>query len=255
MNCNLSGTGVLVTRAAHQAEPLCDLIEAHGGKAVRFPVLEIRPLQPAALPESVSSSDIIIFISPNAARCGMVAIGGIQRLVGRTIAAVGKMTARTLEAAGLTVSIVPQGEADSEALLAHPELQQVNGKRIVIIRGEGGRALLGDTLIQRGADLSYVEVYQRRCPAVDSAPLLKQWHEIQVVTSTSIDMLNNLLTLLGEEGLQLLRQTPLLVISPRMQQRARELGIKKIILADGAGDKAILTALCEWKRQLGACME
>ncbi|MEA3242729.1 MAG: uroporphyrinogen-III synthase, partial [Pseudomonadota bacterium] len=39
----LQGVGVLVTRPAHQADSLCELIRQQGGTAIRFPVLEIRP--------------------------------------------------------------------------------------------------------------------------------------------------------------------------------------------------------------------
>ena len=251
MSCDLSGTGVLVTRAAHQAEPLCKLIEAQGGRAVRFPVLEIEPLKPADLKQDIKHSDIVIFISPNAVRCGMDALGDTALLNGRQIAAVGKATAHALIEAGVQVTIVPEQQADSESLLAHPLLQQVSNKQIVIIRGIGGRALLGDSLNQRGAEVTYAEVYQRRCPQHDAKALLKLWpQQIDIATSTSIDMLNNLVRLLGERGAQLLRGTPLLVISSRMEARAKELGVEQIILADGASDQAIIAALCNWRQQM-----
>ena len=35
----LTGIGVLVTRPEHQANHLCQLIEAEGGAAVRYPAL------------------------------------------------------------------------------------------------------------------------------------------------------------------------------------------------------------------------
>jgi hypothetical protein len=39
----LTGIGVLVTRPEHQASHLCQLIEAEGGAAVRYPALVIKP--------------------------------------------------------------------------------------------------------------------------------------------------------------------------------------------------------------------
>ncbi len=248
MNCDLSDTGILVTRASHQAESLCNLIKAHGGRVVLFPVVEIQPLQPTTLISSICNSDIVIFISPNAVHCGLAALNKQSQLSGKKIAAVGKATARALKAEGVEVNIVPQGKSDSEALLAHPGLQQVMGKAVVIVRGIGGRPLLGDTLLERGAQLSYAEVYQRRCPTTNSTPLLNQWGKIQVVTSTSIDMLHNLISLMGEKGLPLLKRTPLLVISSRMLQSAKALGFQQIILARGASDQAIFAALCQWKQ-------
>jgi uroporphyrinogen-III synthase len=249
VSCNLSSTGILVTRATHQAEPLCNLIKAQGGHVIHFPVLEIQPLKPDTFTASTNSSDIIIFISPNAVHCGLAALNSRSQLHNKLIAAVGRATARTLETEGVTVDILPQGSADSETLLQHTQLQQVEGKSIVIVRGEGGRPLLGETLSARGAQLSYAEVYRRICPSTDSSALLKQWHKIDVITSTSIDMLNNLVTLLGDKALPQLKSTPLLVISPRMQQQAKALGFQQIILADGASDPAILAALCKWRQE------
>lgn len=248
MRCDLSSMGILVTRADHQAEPLCRLIEASGGRTVRFPVLEIQPQKPDDLLKLLNDSDILIFISPNSVHYCLSAIDNNPHLINRKIiAAVGQATASALEAAGISTTIVPQERADSEALLAHDELQQVEGKQITIVRGAGGRALLGDTLLQRGAIVRYAEVYKRLCPTTDNRALLKQWPKIQVVTSTSIEMLNNLVALLGEEGFALLKVTPLLVISSRMQQSAKELGFQHIILSKGASDQAIMAALCQWK--------
>ena len=58
---------MLVTRPAHQAKRLCELIEVRGGQAVLHPVLEItEPEDPAVLAhiiERLDDFDIAIFIS------------------------------------------------------------------------------------------------------------------------------------------------------------------------------------------------
>jgi len=172
--CDLDGAGILVTRAAHQADGLCQLIRNQGGRAIKFPTLEIlAPADPEPLKKlisGISECHIAIFISPNAVswRLGYLRDTGLPE--GLKLAAVGSSTARALAAAGYTVDIVPDVQFDSEALLATPELQSVQGKRIIIFRGEGGRALLGDTLVERGADVVYAEVYRRACPDVDPSP-------------------------------------------------------------------------------------
>ena len=58
---------------------------------------------------------------------------------------------------------------NSEALLAAASLRQVAGKRILILRGQEGRNLLGDELARRGAQVDYCEVYRRALPATGAA--------------------------------------------------------------------------------------
>jgi len=249
--CDLAGAGVLITRAKHQSTPLCELIRTHGGHPILFPALEIgSPNNPNITQSQLAQLDrfdIAIFISPNAVSHGLAMLEDKTPLRQLKIAAVGESTARTLKQAGLTVEITPTDRFDSEALLETPELHQVENLRIIIFRGKGGRQLLGDTLQRRGAEVTYAEVYQRTCPTTDPTELLTTWSTaVQVVTATSIDILNNLTTLLGTRGLQKLRGTPLLVVSKRMQIEAQQLGCQKIILAQRADDKSVLKALCKW---------
>ena len=68
-------------------------------------------------------------------------------------AAVGKGSADALKHYGINEVLVPVEHFDSEALLQQEQLQNMIGKRVVIFRGNGGRGVLGDTLMQRGAFL------------------------------------------------------------------------------------------------------
>jgi len=240
---DLAGLGVLVTRPVHQAETLCRLIEDHGGRPVRYPALEILPpLDRDAARELVRGHwDLAIYISPNAARLAVSFTGGYPRAA--CVGAVGQGTARALQQAGVGVDLLPE-RFDSEGLLALPELRDAAGKRVLIVRGEGGRPLLGDTLTARGARVSYAEVYRRAAPVIDPAPLLARWQrDVQVVTATSPDILQNLFAMLGDAGRPLLCATPLVVISERMEQSARRLGVQRIIRAGGADDETLLKAL------------
>ena len=248
-NCDLSGAGILVTRAAHQAGPLCDLIRTHHGRPVRFPTIEITgPKDPelaGMLLGAVADFDIVMFISPNAVSrsLGLLPAEGIPPAM--KVAAVGRGTAKHLSEAGIPVDLIPEGRFDSEALLDSPALSAPAGKRILIVRGEGGRALLGDTLSERDAMVTYAEVYRRRCPTGDAAQLLQAWdRDVDMVTATSRDILENLFHLLGPEGNLQLRRTPLVVISERMRERARELGCLQISVARRADDSSVFEAIC-----------
>jgi len=248
MACDLKGKGVLVTRAVHQAEGLIGLVEASGGRAIAYPCLEIASARDSdsARERLGQACDLAIFISPNAVRHAAALLDG-ERLQARHIAAVGEATARALRDAGMPADRVPEQRYDSEGLLALPELQQMQGQTVVIVRGDGGRPLLGDSLRARGAKVGYAEVYRRLRPATDPAPLLGRWaEEVDIVTATSAEVLDNLVAMLGEAGWPRLRSTPLVVISERMAERARGLGFERVLLAAGAEDAEVLRALCDW---------
>ena len=240
---------MLVTRPAHQAAQLCELIEANGGRPLSFPALEISP---ASAPDQAvkllrQPADLFIFISPNAVSHALRLLGEQLLWEGARLAAVGGATAQALREAGYRVDLQPAERFDSEGMLALPELARVTGQRVVIVRGEGGRALLGDTLKSRGAELVYAEVYRRGRPRLDPSALLQGWRQqVDLVTATSSEILSNLVAMLGRAGWPLLSRTPLLVISERMREQAEELGFKTLLVAPNASNRGIVTRLCNW---------
>lgn len=236
-----------MTRPREQAAGLCALIETAGGRAICFPAVSIvPPPDPAAAAGLLSGpADLLVFVSRNAVERSLPLFPGGRLPGGPRLAAVGKATAGALAAAGRAPDLVPAGRYDSESLLALPELQNLRGRRVVIVRGQGGRALLGDTMAERGADLSYAEVYRRALPDADPAPLLARWaKDVQLVTATSGEILDNLVTLLGDTGRAPLVSTPLAVVSERTREAARELGFVRVELADRADDSSLVAALC-----------
>ena len=248
----LAGRTVLVTRPAHQAAAQARMVEAAGGEAFVFPALEIEAVEADRLADTLAylvGADIAIFISPNAAQFGMAAIrahGGLPG--GLRVCAVGPGTARELAAQGVEGVITPDGQ-DSEALLALPQLQAVAGKRAVIVRGVGGRALVADTLRARGAEVRFLECYRRTCPHADAAPLLARWQAggIDAVTVASAETLHNLAALLGAAGAPLLAATPLFAPHEKIAVAARRFGIAHVIATPG-GDAGLLDGLVNWFR-------
>ena len=248
----LAGHTVLVTRPVRQAAELVHKVEAAGGEAYTFPALEIEAVELNQLDvplAHLAEADIAIFISPNAAQFGMAAIRAGGRLSAATMVfAVGPGTARALQAQGLGQVIIPPGQ-DSEALLALPQLQNVTGKRVMIVRGVGGRALLADTLRARGAEVRLMECYRRTRPQADVAPLLARWRTggIDAVTVTSAETLHNLAVLLGKAGAPLLAATPLFAPHEKIAEAARNFGIAHVIATAG-GDAGLVEGLINWFR-------
>jgi len=248
----LAGRTVLVTRPAHQAAALAQAIWAEGGAAFVFPALAIEAVpanELAAALAQLAAADIAIFISPNAAEFGMAAVRADGRLpTAMRIFAVGPGTARALTAQGVEGVITPDGQ-DSEALLALPQLQDVAGQRVVIVRGVGGRPLLAEALTARGAQVSFMECYRRVLPQADAAPLLAHWQAggIDAVTVTSAETLRNLAALLGEAGTALLASTPLFAPHEKIAEAARSFGIAHVVATPG-GDAGLVEGLVNWFR-------
>lgn len=243
----LAGLRIVVTRPREQAEELAKRIKLLGGKPLLFPLLEIAaPGDARALHElaqSPGSCDMLVFISPNAVRYGMDALGTLPGKV-RAIA-VGQGSARALRDAGVVDVLAPQGRFDSEALLALPELQDVAGRRIAILRGENGRELLGDTLKQRGATVEYIPCYRRSKAVLDVAGLVKA--AADVISVTSSEALEHLAQSLGDPARSGMAAIPLFVPHPRIAEAAHRLGWGKVIIT-GSGDDGLLTSLKAWKQ-------
>ena len=244
--CHLEGLGVLVTRPAQQADGLCELIERAHGRPLRFSTLEIVPTpDPDSARACLSNpGDLLVFVSANAVDHGYALLPDALP-VDLEVAAVGQATARHLREIGLEPTLVPQDSYDSEGLLALPELKEMHGRRVVIVRGNEGRPTLGDRLRERGAEVAYAEVYERRLPQRSAANLVRNWRRlVEVVAVSSNAGLDNLLTLLGESGSELVRATPLVVVSQRMRQHASSLGCQRVHVAASAHDRDVVECLC-----------
>jgi len=244
---NLQGLQILVTRPAGQSEHLCSLILAAGGKPFRFPTLKIVAVAPeAALLQTALASDWLIFTSRNAVDFAIKAFDGKMPELNKVgIAAVGQSTAKALQAAHWRVDCVPADEFSSEGLLAESQLQNVADKTCVIVRGVGGREKLAETLRTRGARPVYLEVYKRCKPDADSAQLTASIaaRQLDAVTITSEEALQNLLVMLNETSVALLKALPLIVVSDRIRQTAEQLGFKRIAVSRQPSDSAILETL------------
>lgn len=214
----LKGLGVLVTRPRAQAAELIAAIEHQGGTAIAFPVIEIVPRVASDIAADVATlprPDIALFVSRNAVCHGLAYANGALK------GAIGSTTAAVIEAAGARVEIVPENGYDSESLLAEPALKDVAGKQIRIIRGDGGRELLASTLSERGAEVHYLSVYERRLPESSRrslATIEATWREgrINVITVMSVETLNNLIDLLPDWCVQHLDEVPLVTPSARV---------------------------------------
>jgi len=252
----LAGRGIVVTRPRETASGLARRIGAAGGRAILYPALEIDPPSDAGSAEKAIDAlerfDLAVFVSPTAVQkaLALMAVRGRGWPPQLVAAAVGLASRSELERLGVPGALAPDTGADSEALLALPELLQCSGKRVVVFRGEGGRELLGDTLRQRGASVTYAACYRRSPPRQDPAPLLEAWRAgaVHALTSSSSAGLAYLARLLEERSAAgLLRETPAFVSHERIAAAAGRLGMRRV-LACGPGDAQMVEALVAYFR-------
>jgi uroporphyrinogen-III synthase len=247
-NLPLANLNIVITRPREQAAGLAQRVEQLGGKALLFPLLEITAVRNEGdLLEQLTrlkQADLAIFISPNAVNYAMAAIRAAGSLpASLQIAAVGQGSANALREQGFSDVIAPTERFDSEGLLALQELHNVAGKQVMILRGDGGRETLGDTLKARGAQVEYVTCYLRGKPGFDAAAL--QAAAPDAITVTSSEALGYLWEMLGAAGSAGLASLPLLVPHERIAAAARQQGWQQIIVTD-SGDDGLLSGLIAW---------
>ena len=252
---DLSGINVLNTRPLARADALQTALLATGAIVAQLPLLEIETLALSAeARQSLLDLDRyrwVFVVSPTAAELGLQHLGDYWpqwRPITVDWLAVGESTAQVLRQALLN-PIVPDEES-SEGLLRLPVFQQrQTGDRLLVLRGEGGRNLVRDSLDGQGVGVDYVELYRRRLPP----DTMIRWQQListqglpDVVILTSGESLQHWLAIAGEAAMSVIP----LVISPRLAVIAQKAGLKPCIIAASTRPEAIIDALLTWRNSL-----
>lgn len=251
---DFTGWTILVTRPRAQAEGLARRIEVLGGKAFRFPTIEILP---ARNPDSVRARllrledfHIAVFVSTNAVEHALALLAAERLPPGLMLAAPGAATARELAAHGYPDVLTPADRETSEGLAALPAMTAVRDRRIAILRGEGaGRDWLAETLASRGADVRYIECYRRLPTDANPAPLREALDagDIQAIIATSVETLESLIRIVGDAMRARLITLPIACASERIGTQARLLGFRDVCIAASASATALTDALVAWR--------
>jgi uroporphyrinogen-III synthase len=254
---------VLVTRPAGQAGALCASLEQAGFSACSQPMLELVALATADdLQQQVLAGldqyQHIIFISGNAVDFGMGWIRSAWPALpdGPAWYAIGDVTAKRLQENDVAAVNTASGMT-SESLLQHPALRGVDRQRVLIVKGEGGRAKLGEELSARGAFVEELNCYRRQCPVMASGELmqkLESWN-IGLVLVSSGEGLSNMLTLISPPETLKLLSMPVIVPSERVASLAHERGFTTVHRAANASDFAMLSAVQTWWRERERALE
>ena len=249
----LADKTVVVSRPENQADAISLRLSELGAHVIKFPLIAIEPVDDWSAQLDLEQFDYLIFTSRNAVDYFFSGLdtNRVKTFASPTrtqiIAAVGKQTVSALATYGITTDIVPSDTFNSEALLAQSQLLKVKSAKIAIIRGQRGRGLLYETLLSRGAEVEYIDVYRRVCPAQDLSVIDAYLVEnrVDVIMITSAEALQNLYNLGGNQ--QWLANTSLLIGSQRI---ADSFDLRKhqgdVIVADDPSDDQMIGALLNW---------
>lgn len=241
---------LLLTRPAEDCAVTAQALAEQGIYSSSLPLLAIEPF--AETPEQrtlildLDRYHAVIVVSKPAARLGLDLVDRYwpQPPLGPQWFSLGEATGHILSDYGLDVSWSEQG-VDSEALLAHPQLIKALAQpepRVLFIKGEGGRSLLGDNLNAQGVQTDNLTLYRRKQPQYAPNTLLQRLTD---------EALNGLVVTSGQ-GLLSLRAlaadawpipVTLFVPSSRVAEMARQMGMGNIVDCCGAGTPALLNAL------------
>lgn len=232
---------VIVTRPAAQAADWVAQLQAHAIDAVALPLIGIAPVaEPAALHAAwrgLARQRLVVFVSPNAAEQFFA-----QRPVDTPWPAAllagspGPGTTRALVGLGVPAERVvePASDApqfDSESLWLQLRGRDWRDANVLIVRGDGGRDWLAQTLRQAGAQVAHVAAYERVAPAfgaVESAVLRAALDEpaAHLWFFSSSEAIDNLAAVDGCAAEW--RAASAIATHPRIAARARQLGFARV---------------------------
>ncbi|MGF1725902.1 uroporphyrinogen-III synthase [Photobacterium nomapromontoriensis] len=242
---------ILITRPAPDGLQLTQQLNAAGISAIAQPLLQIQqgqqlPLLPQQL-KHLKHGDFLIAVSVHAvdlAHNYLLSIGASWPKNVHYIA-VGHKTAAALKKCTDQPVYSPQTHCDSEGLLKLPILSQAVGRKVLILRGNGGRELIYQHLLQLGAQVNYCETYRRDWLPLDGLSLYQQWRQagVTALVVTSGEQLAHLTQLIPDNAKAWLFHCQLFVPSQRIADQALTLGFRLISNVGSAANGPLFTIL------------
>lgn len=229
----LAGRRVLVTRAAEQADELCDDLEERGAEVLRCPTIQFEPI-PDMRPllgrlERLDEFAWIVFTSTNGVKFFADELG--ERPVPATtrIAVVGASTARAAAELLRAPDLLP-ATFDAEHLLE--AFGDVHGLRFLLPQAEAARPTLAAGLEERGARVDAIPIY-RTTPGNPRESVLEDVRGgVDALTFTSPTTARFFAELLGDDADRVARSATIICIGPVTADAVRDLGWKVAAVAD-----------------------
>lgn len=245
----MSDKPLLVIRPLRDGDIFLKLLSNADIPYRHIPIMTIRSLadsQAEQITDLINQLDqfaYAIFISANAAEIGLPLIAKHWPELPETIEflAVGQQTGQLFSDYGYPVCC-PTLQPNTEGLLNElPQLQDLNGKSVIIFRGGEGRQTLGAELANRGAKVAYCNLYQRLLDPLKVAEAQAFVSEAGCLIAHSGELLQGLGP--GDES-----HIPIIVPSARIAEQARQHGYTDIQIAENALPQSMFNAVLNLRK-------
>ena len=248
----LFGKKIVVTRSRKQAGALSEGLCALGADVIEIPVIRIEPpaelLEFGQLVQDSHGYDWIIFSSPN----GVTAFFDLfykiyddaREIGGVKIAAVGPATAQKVKDYHLKVDIQPS-EYVAEAVLREFRKQgTIENERILIVRPEVARDVLGQELSRMGAIVDEAVAYRTVPETTDFGGTVERYKNegADLITFTSSSTVENFLALNLPQPVGLKTAS----IGPITSKTMKDRNLKVDIEAKQSDIPGLIKAICTY---------
>jgi len=232
---------------------------------IELPTIEIQPPESfarldAAVKE-IERYDWLIFTSVNSVapflarlRAGDKSTASIASI---KVGAIGPETAKRLESAGITASLVPE-RYQAEGILDAVKPEAMRGKRVLIPRAAEAREILPQTLRQWGATVDVVVAYRTALPNIDVGPVaeLLRRRRIDVITFTSSSTVKNFVALFGGKTVtEIAGESVIACIGPITARTTEEMGGRPEIVAKEFTTAGLTRAIIAYFRPKSAAQK
>jgi uroporphyrinogen-III synthase len=252
---SLQGKRVLITRPAGAVDPLIERLAALGAVPLPFPTTTIRvdEQELARLDrclQELHHYDWLVFTSQNAVhlffeRYERVYAGG-GALAQLRLAAVGPATARSLEAHGAHVEVIPD-EYRGDAIAG--EMGDLAGKRVLLPRAHGARAALVEELSRSGASVDEILLYRSVTNNSEALDWVELERGVDYITFTSASTVHAFFELLGERRAGILSGAVLACIGPVTAAALQEYGAAMVLVAQEYTIEGLLQAMLAYEKK------
>jgi uroporphyrinogen-III synthase len=242
MSSPLSGKRVMVTRAREQAATFTKLIEEREGISIEIPLISFQPRNQLLNSIELSEYSWLLFTSANGVRF-FLKQANIPK--GIKVGAVGSKTAQALKRYGIQIDLMPN-DFVAEGLVAALAKQAEPNEKILLPRGNLGRAVLPGQLSKLGYDVTDLPIYDTVIPFESKVALKKivDNKDCDVITFTSSSTVHHFVQLLDADNLkdQLIGIT-IVVIGPITEKTLRSYGIVPQVVPDQYTIEGMLESL------------